>query len=252
MSIPSLLNYGFRNAYRLLIKKRECRMVCIPASFLDKLRDTAIRELEATGIKDPFLTDNDLIVAWWTRVGLAHISQDSDRPVTVQVAMSLRKTLEQELLSEKLPYVSNCFGFTNMVLPSKSFRERLIGDLAATFRATINEQRTRRKIEAYAAMMRNSMATLPTFMGDGATYQVTYTNWTKAGLYQADFSAVAVNPRNTPLFPSYIAHFQVPFQFPEGFVITGRDSKRNTWLCGYRVQGLWEQVEKDLEVLKDL
>ncbi|KAH7120465.1 hypothetical protein EDB81DRAFT_231646 [Dactylonectria macrodidyma] len=249
MTTASLLTYGVKNGYSLLAAKKECRMVCIPGSFLNKLRIDALQELAAAGVEKPFLTDNDILVAWWTRIALSHLPPSSERPVTVQLAMSLRKYLEKDLLPPHKPFVSNCFGFTNLLLSANEFRHKPVSDIAAQMRTALNEQTTREQVEAYQAMVRESVAPLPIFFGTGSTYQISYSNWTKADLFGADFSAVAVRPRDTPLYASYIAHCQVPFQFPEGFIVVGKDSKENTWLCGYRAQGLWEVVEKELDAL---
>ncbi|KAH6962656.1 hypothetical protein BKA56DRAFT_498440 [Ilyonectria sp. MPI-CAGE-AT-0026] len=252
MTTSSLLTYGFKNGYNLLVGKKECRMVCIPGRFLNKLRSDALQDLAAAGVEKPFLTDNDILVAWWTRIALSHLPADSERPVTVQLAMSLRKSLEKDLLPPGKPFVSNCFGFTNLLLPAKDFKQKPTSNIAAQIRTALSEQSTRAQVEAYQAMVRDSVAPLPVFFGTGATYQISYSNWTKADLYGADFSAVAVKPRETPLYASYIAHCQLPFQFPEGFIVVGKDSKENTWLCGYRTQGLWDVVEKELNELGEM
>ncbi|KAF5005080.1 hypothetical protein FDECE_8497 [Fusarium decemcellulare] len=252
MTTGALLTYGLKNGYSLAFGKKECRMVCIPGAYLDKLRATALKELAAAGVEIPFLTDNDVLIAWWTRIALSHLPQDSDRPVTVQLAMSLRRTLEKDLLPPAKPYISNCFGFTNLILSASDLKQKPVSDIASQMRTSLNEQSTRAQVEAYQAMVRDSVAPLPVFFGTGNTYQITYSNWCKADLYGADFSAAAVTPRDEPLYASYIAHCQVPFQFPEGFIVVGKDSKKNTWLCGYRVQGLWEKVEKELEALQDI
>ncbi|KAL6354295.1 hypothetical protein LRP88_11621 [Fusarium phalaenopsidis] len=249
MNTGSLLTYAFKNGYSLAFGKKECRMVCIPGAYLDKLRTTALEELSAAGVQNPFLTDNDVLVAWWTRIALSHLPPDSDRPVTVQLAMSLRKSLEKDLLPPGNPYVSNCFGFTNLLLPAMNFKREPVGSIASQMRTALNEQGTRAQVEAYQALVRDSIAHLRVFFGTGNTYQISYSNWTKADLYEADFSAAAVTPRDEPLYASYIAHCQVPFQFPEGFIVVGKDSHENTWLCGYRVQGLLDKVEQELAAL---
>lgn len=249
MSASSLLMYGLRNGYSLTAGKKECRIVCIPGYFLDGLKAAALKDLKASGVESPFLTDNDVLTAWWTRMALGHLPAESDRPVTVQIAMSLRKALQNDLLSPHKPYVSNCFGFTNILLPASEFRKDPLSGIASQIRGAINKQSTREQVESYQAMVRASMAPLPVFMGTGATHQISYSNWTKADLFAADFSAAAVRPRKEPLYASYIAHCQVPFQFPEGFIVIGKDSKANTWLCGYRVAGLWDKIEEELASL---
>lgn len=251
MSSWAMTEYGMRNGYGLLVAKKECRMVCIPGAFMDKLRGQALEELKEAGEEDPFLTENDVLVAWWTRMALSHLSAESPRPVTVQVAMSLRKALSEDLLASGKPYISNCFGFTNLLTTVQGIRKQPVSSVASQWRSAINTQGTRAQVEAYQAMVRESVAPLPVFFGNGQTYQVSYSNWTKADLYGADFSAAAVTPRTEPLYASYIAHCQVPFQFPEGFIIVGKDQARNTWLCGYRALGLWDRVIQELNSLED-
>ncbi|OBS20406.1 hypothetical protein FPOA_06777 [Fusarium poae] len=252
MTTASMLTYAAWNGYSLAVAKKETRMVCIPGWFLKKLHATALEELVASGVKNPFVTENDVLVAWWSRIAISHLPSDSKRPVTIQVGMSLRKTLEKDLLLPGKPFVSNCFGFTNLLLSARDLKQQPVGETALQMRTAVNEQRTREQVEAYQAMVRDSVAPLPVFFGNGNTYQISYSNWTKAGLFSADFSAACVKPRDTPLYPSYIGHCQVPFKFPEGFIIVGKDMSEDTWLCAYRVAGLWEKVEKELEILKDI
>ncbi|KAH7182420.1 uncharacterized protein B0J16DRAFT_400636 [Fusarium flagelliforme] len=251
MGTVSLMKYAAWNGYSLALGKKETRMVCIPGWFLKRLHTTALKELVAAGVKDPYLTENDVLVAWWTRIALSHLPQDSDRPVTIQIGMSLRRSLSKDLLDPDKPFVSNCFGFTNLLLPESTIKQNPTSTTALQLRTALNEQRTREQVEAYQAMVLDSIAPLPVFFGNGNTYQISYTNWTKAGLFQADFSAAAVKERSEPLYASYIGHCQVPFKFPEGFVVVGKDVRENTWLCAYRVAGLWEKVEKELEALRD-
>ena len=252
MGAVSFFKYAAWNGYSLALGKKETRMVCIPGWFLKRLHATALEELVAAGVNDPFLTKNDVLVAWWTRIALCHLPSDSDRPVTIQIGMSLRKSLSKDLLDPDKPYISNCFGFTNLLLPANTIKQNPTSKTALQLRTALNDQRTREQVEAYQAMVLDSIAPLPVFFGNGNTYQISYTNWTKAGLFQADFSAATMRERSEPLYASYIGHCQVPFKFPEGFVVVGKDVRENTWLCAYRVAGLWERVEKELEALKDL
>ncbi|GKU11363.1 unnamed protein product, partial [Fusarium langsethiae] len=252
MTTASLLSYAAWNGYSLTVGKKETRMVCLPGWFFKKLRASAIEELAAAGVENPFITDSDVLIAWWSKIAVSHLPSGSDKPVTIQIAMSVRKTLEKDLLLPDMPFISNCFAFANLLCPAKDLKERSTGETALQVRTEITEQRTREQVEAYQAMILDSPTNLPIFFGNGNIHQIGYSNWTRAGLFSADFSAVTVKPRDTPLYASYIGNCQVPFKFPEGFIIVGTDMSENTWLCGYRVSGLWEAVEKELEALVDI
>lgn len=73
--------YALRNGYSIAIGKKENRTVCIPARFVEKLREVALQELKDDGKENPFLTDNDVITAWFSRLAFSHLPPE--KPVTV-------------------------------------------------------------------------------------------------------------------------------------------------------------------------
>ncbi|KAF9774013.1 hypothetical protein IL306_008065 [Fusarium sp. DS 682] len=143
MTTASLLAYGLKNGYNLTIGPKETRTVCIPGSFLKKLRAEALQEFVNSGITNPSLTESDILIDWWSRIALSHLPFDSNQPITIQIATSLRKSLEKDLLSPDQPYISNCFVFANLLLPTKDFKHMPTSDIALRVRTALNEQRTR-------------------------------------------------------------------------------------------------------------
>ncbi|KAF4450961.1 family regulatory protein [Fusarium austroafricanum] len=252
MSTTSLIAYGLKNGYGITVGRKECRMVCIPGWFLEELRTTVLQEFVNAGIEKPFLTDNDVLVAWWSCITISHLPTRSNKPVAIQLAMSLRKTLSKDLLSPDKPFVSNCTSMANLLLSAKELKKRTVSNIAFQVRSAVNQQRTREQVESYQAMVLESAAPLPVLMGPANGHQIWYSNWTQAGLFEMDFSVAAVTPRETSLYASYISVSQAPLKAPESFVIVGKDMQENTWLCGYRSQGLWKHVERELEAWKDI
>ncbi|KAH8889208.1 hypothetical protein GQ53DRAFT_842924 [Thozetella sp. PMI_491] len=249
LSALSTGSYVLRNGYSILMGQRENRSVCIPRAFLDTIRLDALRELREAGVKHPFLTDNDVLTAWWSRLAVCHLPQD--KPITIMMAMSARRTLESDLLPPDKLYVSNCLSFMNL-LKRKGDLDGFLGCLAGDIRRAIDEQRTRPQIEAYQALVRENawpLGPLPVFFGKANMHHIGYSNWTKSDVYRTDFSAAAVAPRDTPIYPSFISQIQAGLSYPEGFIITGKDSKGNYWLEGYRLAGLWGRIEKELEAI---
>ncbi|PON24195.1 hypothetical protein TGAM01_v206883 [Trichoderma gamsii] len=249
MSNGAMAGWVFNNLGDLAFRAKENRMVCLPGAYVDKMYETAMDELasQAELSKKPFLTENDVLTAWCTRMALSHLPPDSDTPVTVQVAGSMRKALKVDLLPTDQPYVSNCFGFMNVLLQAGEILNHPLSYTAAKIREAINVQRSRGQLEAYWAMFREQSVALPIFFGSSRTHQLSYSNWTRSDLFNTDFSAAAVNPRSEPCLPSYINHSQMPFQFGEGFLFMGKDSKGNYWMCGYRVKGKWAEIQKTLD-----
>jgi hypothetical protein len=122
--------------------------------------------------------------------------------------MSLRKSFEGDLLpaSTKHPYVSSALGWANVFVTAGEVNSKPLIWLARQVRRAINEQGTRAQHEAYYAMVRTSKPDLPIIVfGDGGMAQVGFSNWSKAGLFNLDFSPARQGPRNgsLPCRPSF-------------------------------------------------
>ncbi|KAF3764794.1 hypothetical protein M406DRAFT_260763 [Cryphonectria parasitica EP155] len=239
-------SYVLRNGYRLLVGKKENRTVCIPPRFWQKMREDCLQELRDAGDPSAFLTENDVLTAWWSRLAVCHLP--ADKPVTIMQAMSARKALAGDLLPPDRLYVGNCLSFKNL-LRTKKDMDASLGRLAGDIRKAVNTQGTRAQVEAYQAMVRANawpLGPLPVFFGASNMHHVGYSNWFKSGVYMADFSSAAVKTLDGPLTPCFVSQIQTGLPYPEGFIITGKDAKGNYWLEGYRPAGLWEKVEKEL------
>lgn len=228
-------------------------MVCLPSAFWEKLVAEVREELKRDVEKDQevFVTEGDVITAWWTRVCCCHMDKNSTTTVAAQNAMSLRKVLKNDLLPEKRPFISMALGFPTVLLPASDILTKPLSWLALQFRRAINEQGSRSQVESYAALQREYSATMrmPILFGDSGMYNLFFSNWQRAGLFNFDFSGAAVIPGDGPLRPSYIQCVQDP-AFPEGWPISGKDNDGNYWLSGFRERGLWAKIEKELEAQK--
>jgi len=67
MSLFGLVLYGLSKITDFPPFSQENRMVCVPGSFVKKLHEKAINGLVATGTEDHFLSEGDVLCAWWTR-----------------------------------------------------------------------------------------------------------------------------------------------------------------------------------------
>lgn len=254
MTTTQLVTFGLKNVMDLAVRVKENRMACIPGAFLEKLRVQALAELatEAAteGQEKPWLSEGDVLAAWWLRLAVSHFPLNSERNVVIQNAFSMRSALEKDLLPAGSKYLSNCVGFINVVLPAKEVLQKSLGYVALQFRRAIVEQGTREQVEAYGALLRDSKAGTPPFFGDGSNHLVSFSNWGKANLFKVDLSAAAVKPRDSPCMPCYIQSVEQPYSFTEGFQIVGKDTHGNYWLCGNRVKGNWGKVEAKLMELE--
>jgi hypothetical protein len=255
MKLGSLIGYGARNIADMTWKTKENRIVCVPGAFIDRLKAQSLAEIQAgagPGEKQ-FLSDADVLAAWWARVAVASSeSPKSSRTISIQYAASARKALGVSTDLAKNPYVSNLFTMLYTLLPARDIINTPVSLTATEIRRSIVEQGTREQVEAYFALQRQSSGKVFPFMGDSNMHSLTISNWCKANLYGHDFSpaALSVEGRSGPRYPSYVQTTQLPFNFPEGFCIIGQDSQRNYWLYGFRVAGLWAKVEEALAEIK--
>lgn len=245
-------SYALRNGYTIAVGKKENRTICIPQPFLRKLRKTALKELAAEGVKDPFLTDNDLLTAWFSSLAFAHLEPDHD--VTIMQAMSMRKALSSDLLPPEHPYISNCHSFTSHLTTPDSASYSL-GLLAHSLRKGINLHSTRPQVEAYWHLGRRAawpLGPMPVFFGTPRMHHIGFSNWKKARVHFVDFAKACKleggegRERYAPLYPSFVSQVQGGVAYPEGFIITGEDGRGNYWVEGYRPEGLWRWVETGL------
>jgi hypothetical protein len=89
VSMPGRIIYGFKNILDMVFRKKENRMVCIPGAFIKMLRAEALQELAAEAMswggreeEKPFISDGDVLVAWWTRLAISHLPQRSEKKVS--------------------------------------------------------------------------------------------------------------------------------------------------------------------------
>ncbi|KAI1498319.1 hypothetical protein F5X99DRAFT_335160 [Biscogniauxia marginata] len=250
MSTFGLAQYGLGNVFDFL-RSQENRMVCVPAAFLIRLREMALAELAAEGHEKPFLSEGDVLCAWWTRLSIAHLPRNSQRTIMLNNAYSMRNTLAADLLPGKgSAYISNAISFINVLLPARDIFEKPLGRIALEIRKAITDLGTRAQVEAFTGMWRESVGKLPPFFGDRNMHMLTYSNWSKARLYDVDFSKAIATPHQTTSKsgrPTYVQNNQFGLILPNGFPIIGKDNEGNYWLSGYLNQGQWAKIEKELE-----
>jgi hypothetical protein len=81
-------------------------------------------------------------------------------------------------------------------------------------------------------------------------HTITYSNRSKARLFETDFSAAVAKygmGSERPSMPSYIQNNQFGLVLPNGFPIIGKDADGNYWLSRYMNKGHWGKIEEELE-----
>jgi hypothetical protein len=234
-----------------VLRKQETRMVCVPRPFLEKLRQDAIAELASVSgdaSVESFLTENDVLCAWWTKFAIAHLPQKSTQTVNVNIAFDMRKRLTPDVIPENTTYLSNGVSFVNVLLTVEDITERPVSYTASAIRKAINELGTRAQVEAFQGLIRQGSGKLPPFFGDMNMHLLTYSNWTKANLFDLDFSAARFSTSSAtdkrPCNPRYIQNNHLGQTMPNAFPIIGKDNDGNYWLSGYMNKGHWARMEE--------
>lgn len=259
VGLGGMLKWGLGYGIDMLVRAKENRMVCIPEAYWRPQLEKALSELraEATGRgEDPsavFLTEGDILAAWTLRCIIrSRETVDPNNTVAASIAMSLRKAFVDDLLPDQdtSPYVGNAFGWANVLVTAGDITTKPLSWLARQVRHAINSQGTRSQHEAYYTMVRESNSPLPVVVfGDGGMTQVGFSNWTKAGLFELDFSPARETPRegDVPCRPSYVQENHGPIKPADGFFVLGKDEKGNYWTSACKVKGQWGKFEELLQ-----
>ncbi|KAL3495061.1 hypothetical protein BJX62DRAFT_222830 [Aspergillus germanicus] len=251
-----ILKWGLGYGVDMLLRAKENRIVCIPATFWQAQLNKTLNELRAEALEkgeDPskvFLTENDVLTAWILRCTVGEMQASPDRTVAASIAMSLRKAFEGDLIpkSSENPYVGNAFGWANVLITAGDITTKPLSWLARQVRRAINEQGTRAQHEAYYETVRTSGTGLPiVIFGDGGMAQIGFSNWSKAGLFDLDFAPARVNHgASGPCRPSYVQENHGPIKPADGFFILGKDENGNYWTSACKVRGQWAKFEAEL------
>ena len=245
------LRYAFDQTFRR--SKEETRVICLPAAYVQSLREAALADIKATNTGEgdgdtPFVSEGDVLCAWWTRHILSYTSQDLSQPVAIKMAFGLRWLLEKDMLPASSVYVGNAVMTVPAFMPARDILTKSLGSVASVLRKTLVALGTREQIEARQALERTiqDQTGNPGLFGDPWMHIVLCTNWTKGHFFDVDFSA-AVTTEGRHLGgqqagkPSYIQiHSSTPrFSLGSGFYILGKDAAGNYWLQSTLAKEYW-------------
>lgn len=261
--------------HALASAKCQQKSIFLPKRVINKIRQTAIADLELRGFPPeaalnsdpsrPFLSEGDVLISWLSRHALAELAPSSPQPVTIINSYDTRGRAPSAFAafdsSGKNPiYVGNATLRGHVYVPSTLVTEAPLGEFGAAVRTQLVKQTTPEQIHARVAVdydiLSSAEGARASFIEAGSA-RIFFTNWSKAHLYEkADFSAAVVQPDtvngvgNSGLV-SYI-HTQaigvgnLPLNV---FQIPGKDREGNYWIECCMTMQAWQSLEKDLEVL---
>ncbi|KAJ1326882.1 trichothecene 3-O-acetyltransferase [Microdochium nivale] len=255
LKIGGVLGWVARNSWSIFMAPKECRMLCVPARFWKKLREETLAELRAKDRPDAWVSEGDIIVAWFSRIALASYDKDgasSSAPVNIQQAVELRGRLPGSFPAGR-PFLGNAMSFMAELVPIHDVLTKPVSYVANKIRNALITQTTSEQCEAYGSLVREDPTNkAPPFFGETGMHLLMYTSWAKSKLYDTDLEAAlekdhrsgASGAKNGVALPRYIQTIQGPYDFPDGIFIVGKDTYENFWISGCRAKGLWETMER--------
>jgi len=234
------------------------RIVCIPRDFLANQRKKAIVEVQAeTGNDKAFVSDNDLITAWFSRLVSSIFPKNSNKTVRIMCALSLAQVLAG---TDRMPsgkaYISNATAEIYTFVPVRDFFQKPLSAIAWAVRKSMMQGAVPGQLEAQVHLKKNNVHYWPIF-GDASMEMISYSNWTKAKLMEVDFSPaiakVGFDPQIRPEKIGYGSMVQfnawtTGFDLKNLMPIMGKDAAGNYWLQGPLREITWKQIEKELEI----
>ncbi|KAI1456607.1 hypothetical protein F4805DRAFT_475750 [Annulohypoxylon moriforme] len=233
------------------------RTIFVPAAYVKHLCETARSGLKAMhpDSQVPFISEGDIICAWWSQqLARVQIPKPSNREVALYNVFGLRGRLSQDLLPPNRAYVGNAFCQVPAFMTASDILTKPLAFVATAIRKAYMDLGTRGQVEAVmnisrAAQDKGGAA----IFGDPWAHLVICSNWTKADLFNIDFSgAITRSPMkgdHTFGKPSFIqGHvFIKGLTMISCFVVMGKDAEGNYWLLSFLKEKYWVAVDEMLE-----
>lgn len=238
----------------------ETEHIYLPAEFLRALRKDAEAELSTCGSSNiPFVSDNDLILAWGTRMILSSSSAWDRCSAVICNAFEMRGRLDRlgfysstTVTQAASPYVQNLVLVATTVLPSDKAATAAIAHIAQLIRKAIIEQTTDVQCRQLMRLTRAwlaSLGTLPLF-AKWDSRVIACSSWTRARfLNAADFSWVGGGREGAAGSIKPVMYWETTQgdKTRDCFVVYGKDAVGNYWVYGYLRPDAWKHIEKELD-----
>ena len=244
--------------YELFVHSaEEGRMICLPGSWVDELRQQAISDVSGDK-EDVFLSHGDVILAWWAKVSVAAQRLGSSQPVNIMNVTNVRGLFPDLLPDNKgatAVYTTNAALAANTLITCGELNNRSVGALALRIRQDLQTQRTPEQVRHFVAWQLETSQKLgrSPLLGSWNQIVLSWSNWHRARLYDVNFSSAVVKPglpletRSNKLGqPSFIlpnGHAK-GFSLRNGGPLIGRDANGDWWMQTILRAGAWARVEE--------
>ncbi|KAE8414441.1 hypothetical protein BDV36DRAFT_311814 [Aspergillus pseudocaelatus] len=247
---------------RIWYPREKERIMCIPGRFVEQMRADSLDELKQQNKEEgaPFLSESDVLLAWWTQAQTRALDPFRNRMTTVLNVFDVRGIALPESTINNTAFVTNAAQGSYTFLLAEQIIKHPVSVLASQIRRSLVQHRTKPQVEAFYARYKTHSENILDTPLYGASNGLTLgcSNWNRARLFDMDFSAAVITKetRGTDCThghgrPSYIN----PVLLAPGLSsrnigrIVGKDASGNWWLaCSLRT-GTWPAIEEDLKAL---
>ncbi|KAF2013490.1 hypothetical protein BU24DRAFT_452372 [Aaosphaeria arxii CBS 175.79] len=247
------------------------RTVIIPNTFFRKLRAQAVEDL-ATAPTDtlmmnfsdpanpkPFLSDGDILCAWWLRLFLSCQPWiDPSRTIDISNVFGMRNLLTQtepQLLPDGVAFIGNCVTAVHSFFTFQEILTLPLGHIATRIRRDLVKQTTRPQINASMQANREALAKGGAALyGSGDMIMANFSNWSKGKMFETNFESAVKSShgkdktkgRPTALM---VEAFLKGFSIRNSGACVGKDADGNYWVSAALRPEAWDNVRKALEGL---
>ncbi|KAB8260699.1 hypothetical protein BDV32DRAFT_158615 [Aspergillus pseudonomiae] len=262
----SLVLFGLRYLFELFwFRKEEEHPIRVPGHCVEQMRQTAQEELAAStpeGAEVPFLSEPDVVSAWWVKTMVTALNPAPGRTVMVMSPFNVWGLFKESFPAGAKGFIGNAF-FNSYTVhkTSEVLEDNNLAYLASKNRQALMEHRTKEQVQAMTAIQRDSFMQIPPLVGDSSLLFMTHTNQHKARYFETDFSAAVVAP-GIPLKdrphalgrPSYINDIEHCRLYPTRNVcrVIGKDAAGDWWLLFKTRSEAWPSIHRQLMTLLDI
>ncbi|CAI4215950.1 unnamed protein product [Parascedosporium putredinis] len=261
LSIAQLIIFGLRLWFESFwYKEEETRVVCLPASYIQRTKAEAVASLKqaASAAGEPtdriFLSDGDIISAWGTKLLAEHLPFGRNQTICLLNAFGWRELLAPDVLPRSKAYIANASSGIFTYLRGGEVVSQPLGHSAGRVRQSIKDLGTRAQLEASVKLTRDSMRATghPPLYGDATMQLVVVSNWSKAKFFEMDFSPAIVPgaPFAKGVEPvgkaSYIQVCGISggYSLRNAFQVSGKDGQGNYWVATTLRKHVWDSINK--------
>ncbi|KAM7200698.1 Transcriptional regulator sdnM [Naviculisporaceae sp. PSN 640] len=247
------------------------RFVTLPGKFVQDLASSARAELIAAHPEkeavDCFVSDSDVLCAWWACLMVKNQSPccPPDQPVCLTNRFDSRDVLSKMglLPSSNISFFGNAAYNASLLAPASVFsgeQEEKLGVLASRIRESIKLHRTVEQLQAQDAAFRESKARtghLPLY-GQGDMMMCVFSNISRGKLYHMDFSPAVVDRQGQekhgesketlPVFVSFTG-MDSKWASRNATGVLGKNENGDWWMSSRLRQDVWERIEKEFECM---